>query len=183
PAAFADDLVERLLARVPERRMAEVVAEADRLDEVLVQPERARDGAGDPGRLERVRQAGAEVVALGVDEDLRLVAQPPERLGVDDPVAVALERRPEPAFRFGQVASARLVRPDGERRQPPLLVLPHEPCEGIGNPTGELRHPDQPRGTPRRLPSGSGPRPTRRARHTTDPKRVSLRPPPRERGK
>src|SRR4029079_8274937 len=75
PAAFADDLVERLLARVPERRMAEVVAEADRLDEVLVQPERARDGAGDPGRLERVRQAGAEVVALGVDEDLRLVAQ------------------------------------------------------------------------------------------------------------
>ncbi len=31
------------------------------------------------------------MVALGVDEDLRLVLEPPERLGVEDPVAVSLE--------------------------------------------------------------------------------------------
>ena len=86
-------VVERLLARVPERRVAGVVAEADRLDEVLVEPERPRDDAGDRGRLERVGHPGAVVVALGVDEDLRLPLQPPERLRVDEAVAVALERR------------------------------------------------------------------------------------------
>ena len=37
--------VEGVLARVPERRVAHVVTEADRLDEVLVQPQRAGDDA------------------------------------------------------------------------------------------------------------------------------------------
>ena len=53
-----------------ERRVAHVVAEADRLDEVLVQPKRAGDDARDRGRLERVRHPRAVVVALRVDEDL-----------------------------------------------------------------------------------------------------------------
>ena len=42
PEAAAEPLpqrfVERLLARVPERRVTHVVTEADRLDEVFVQP-------------------------------------------------------------------------------------------------------------------------------------------------
>jgi hypothetical protein len=84
------------------------------------------------------------VVALGIDEDLRLEAQPAERLRVDDAVAVALERRAQPALLLGEVAAARLVRADGERGQPALLVLPHEPGEGIGNTTGGLRHPYRP---------------------------------------
>ena len=37
PTARAQQLVERVLARVPERRVADVVAEPDRLDEILVQ--------------------------------------------------------------------------------------------------------------------------------------------------
>jgi hypothetical protein len=82
------------------------------------------------------------VVALRVDEDLRLQAKPPERLRVDDAIAVALERRPQPALLLGEIAPARVVRADGERRQPALLVLPHEALEGIGNLTGELRHPE-----------------------------------------
>ena len=61
-----------------------------------------RDAARDARRLERVREPRAEVVALGIDEDLRLVAQPAERLRVDDAVAVALERRPQAAFLLGQ---------------------------------------------------------------------------------
>ncbi len=138
-AALAQELVERLLPGVPERRMAEVVAEADRLDEILVQPQRPRDGARDAGRLERVREARAEVVALGVDEYLRLQPQPAERLRVDDAVAVALERRPQAALLLGQIAPAGVVRAHRERREPALLVLPNEALEGIGNPTGELR--------------------------------------------
>ena len=45
--ALLQRLVERLLAGVAERRMAEVVAEPDRLGQVLVQPQRPGDDAGD----------------------------------------------------------------------------------------------------------------------------------------
>ena len=79
-AALAQGRVERLLAGVAEGRVAEVVAEPDRLGQVLVEAERAGDGAGDPAGLERVGEAGAVVVALGGDEDLGLVLEPPEGL-------------------------------------------------------------------------------------------------------
>ena len=55
---------ERVLARVAERRVAEVVREADGLDEVLVQAQRARDRARDLRDLERVREPRAIQVAL-----------------------------------------------------------------------------------------------------------------------
>ena len=139
-APLAQELVERLLARVAERRMAEIVAEPYRLDEVLIETQRAGDAACDAGRLDGMGQTRAEVVALGVDEHLGLQAQPAEGLRVDDPIAVALERRPQAAFLLGQVAPARLVRTHRERRQPTLLVLAHEALEGSGNLTGELRH-------------------------------------------
>ncbi len=45
--ALAQAAVEHVLADVPERRVAEVVAEPDRLGEVLVERERARDRARD----------------------------------------------------------------------------------------------------------------------------------------
>ena len=109
--------VERVLARVPERRVAHVVPEPDRLGQILVQPQRPRDDARDRGRLERVGHARAVVVAVRVDEDLRLPLQPPERLRVDDAVAVALERRAHAALLLGKLASARLERADRERRQ------------------------------------------------------------------
>ena len=58
-------------------------------DEVL-----AAVGAGRPlGRLAEPEEI-ASVIAFGVDEHLRLVAQPAEGLRVDDAVAVPLERRP-----------------------------------------------------------------------------------------
>jgi hypothetical protein len=53
--------------------------------------QRARDGAGDLGHLDAVRQAGAEQIALVVDEDLRLVFKPAKSRRMHDPVAVALE--------------------------------------------------------------------------------------------
>ena len=142
PKRVVQRSVERLLARVPERRMAGVVAEADRLDEILVQPQRARDDARDRGRLERVRDARAVVVAGGVDEDLRLALQAAERLRVDDPVAVALERRPHRRFLLRPQAAARLVRAHRERREPGLLELPDARCERLGH---GLRHRLQPK--------------------------------------
>ena len=92
---LAQRLVERLLARVAERRVPGVVTEPDRLDQILVQPQRPSDDARDRGRLERVSHARPVMVALRVDEDLGLPLEPPERLRVDEAVAVALERRPD----------------------------------------------------------------------------------------
>ena len=132
--------VERLLAGVAERRVAGVVAEPDRLDEILVQPQRAGDDAGDPGRLERVGHARAVVVAGRVDEDLRLALQAPERLRVDDPVAVALERRPDAALLLGPRPAARLVRADGERRERALLQLADGVRERVADGSGKLGH-------------------------------------------
>ncbi len=71
--------------------MAEVVSQADGLDKVLVAAQRARQGAADLGDLEGVGQAGAEIIALEVDENLGLVFEAAEGGGVDDAVAVALE--------------------------------------------------------------------------------------------
>ena len=42
-----------------------------------------------------MRESDPVVVALGGHEHLGLVLEPPERLGMDDAVAVALERRAE----------------------------------------------------------------------------------------
>jgi len=80
---------------VPERRVAEVVRKRHRFGEVLVEAEGARDGARDLRGFHRVRQARSVVVAFVVHEDLRLVLETAKRAGVDDAVAIALERHTE----------------------------------------------------------------------------------------
>jgi hypothetical protein len=108
--------IERILTGVAKRRMAHVVAETDRLDEVFVEAKGPCDSSRDPGRLQRVSHTGSVVVARRIDEDLRLAFQPAERLGMQDAVAVALERRPEKAILLVAQTAARLVRPHGQRR-------------------------------------------------------------------
>ena len=85
--------VQRLLAGVAERGVAEIVGERQGLGEILVEAERAADRARDLRHFEAVGQPGAVVVALVIDEDLGLVVQPAERGRMDDAVAVALKRR------------------------------------------------------------------------------------------
>ncbi len=74
--------------------MAQVVRQADGLDQVLVGPQGPGERPPDLGDLQRVRQAGAVVVAFVVDEDLGLVFQTAEGGGVQDAIAVALEDGP-----------------------------------------------------------------------------------------
>ena len=137
---LAQHLVERFLARVPERRVTHVVPEADRLRQVLVQPQRAGDDAGDAGRLERVGHPGAVVVAGRVDEHLGLALQAAERLRVEDPVAVALERRAHAALFLGPRTPARVVRAHRERRQRALLELARPRRERVADSPCELCH-------------------------------------------
>src|SRR5690606_9982693 len=122
PAHVPRELVEGLLARVPERWMAQVVRQRDRLGQVLVQAQRASDAGGHLGDLERVGEAGAVVVALVVDEHLGLVLEPPERAGVQDAVPVLLERRAVGALPLQVDTPARLAGQAGVRGQRPALV-------------------------------------------------------------
>jgi hypothetical protein len=93
--------VQRPLAGMPERRVAEVMGQRQRFGQILVEAERAGDGAGDLGHFQRMGKPGPEVVPFVVDKDLRLVLQAAKRIGMDDAVAVALERRAERVFQLG----------------------------------------------------------------------------------
>ena len=95
-------LVERALAGVAKRRMAEVVAKRRRLGQILVEAERAAERAGDLGDLQSVRQSGAEMVALVEHEHLGLVSEPAERRRMDDSVAVAAEGATAGALGLGE---------------------------------------------------------------------------------
>ena len=83
-----------------ERRMAEIMRQRQRLGEILVEPERARQRAGDLGDFQRMGEPGAEMIALVKDEDLRLVRQPAKGGRMDDAVAIAPERAARGARRF-----------------------------------------------------------------------------------
>jgi hypothetical protein len=63
---FAQDCVQRLFACVSEGGVSEVVREGDRFSEVFVEAQGAADRAGDLRYLQRVGQARAVVVFVGV---------------------------------------------------------------------------------------------------------------------
>ena len=98
--AAGDEIVEHALAGVTERRVPQIVAERDRLGELLVEPEHLGDAARDLRHLERVRQAGPIVIPGRREEHLRLVLEAAERLAVDDAIAVTLEGRADRIFRL-----------------------------------------------------------------------------------
>ena len=108
--------IERLLTGVTERCMPHVMAEPSRLDEILVQPQSTRHAARDTRRLEGVSHSRAVVIACRIDENLCFALQPAKRLRVQDPVAIALERRAQAAVILGSKAPACLVGADGQGR-------------------------------------------------------------------
>src|SRR5207247_1021082 len=114
---------EGLFPFVAEGGMAEVMGQRDCLCEVLIQPEGARDIAGNAGHFQRMSQPRAEVVARAVQENLRLVLQPAKRARVDHAVPVPVEMRA--AFRrvFWVFAPACLGAELGVRRQKLALAL------------------------------------------------------------
>jgi hypothetical protein len=71
------------------------MAKGDRLGQRLVEGERRGQCARHLRDLHRVGQSRDEMVALRVEEDLRLVLEPSEGLRVDDSIPIALESGPE----------------------------------------------------------------------------------------
>ncbi len=95
-------LGQRALAVVPERRVAEVVREAGRLDQVGVAADGHGDVASDLGDLEGVGEAVAgEVVGRRADH-LGLGGQATQCRGVHDAGPVTLERRTSRVARLGE---------------------------------------------------------------------------------
>ena len=120
-AVIAEAFVEHVFARVAEGRVAKVVGDSERFDEIFVEPQGAGDGAGDRRDFQRVREPRAMVVAHLAGEDLRLVAQAAEGGAVQDAVAVALVRSAIRMRRLG-IAAGRPSRRCAWRREPAALV-------------------------------------------------------------
>ena len=127
-------LVERLLAGVAERRVAEVVAErrSPRRD-----PRSAAARARRRARSRRPRACASAACGSGRPRGRRTPASCAAAGGTPSSgrsgrgragTACAAGTPPRRASR-----PRRLVRADGERRQPALLVLAHAACEGVGN--------------------------------------------------
>jgi uncharacterized protein YgbK (DUF1537 family) len=102
------DTVERPLTGMTERRMPEIVPEADRFGQVFVEKKRSRNGTGDLRNFERVRKTGTEVIVGRTKENLRFMFQTAESAAMNDPIAIALILGAngtgldlfQPAFRF-----------------------------------------------------------------------------------
>jgi hypothetical protein len=100
---------EHRFARVPERRMTEVVRERNSLGQTLVQPQRAGDVARDGGDFNGVRKARAQMIAGAVEKNLRFVFEPAKSARMNNPVAVALVMRAPIRRRFRMFATARVA--------------------------------------------------------------------------
>jgi hypothetical protein len=88
-AVRAHQFVEFSFAGVAKWRVADIVDQGQRLDEIPVDAQGGGDRPGNLGDFERVGQTIAKMVGEAGAEYLGLRLEPPERAGMDDAVAVA----------------------------------------------------------------------------------------------
>jgi hypothetical protein len=105
--------VQRNFARVSKGRMPDVVYQRESLDQIGIQIEARCDGARDLRNLDGVRQSRAKVVGDTMSENLRLILEAAKGAGVNDAVAIALERGAIWMLGLGVASSARVLNPDG----------------------------------------------------------------------
>ena len=118
----AQALIQRLFPGVAKGRMADVVRQRQRLGQLLIQSQRARQRAGDLRHFQRMCEAAAKVVRRGVAgqprEDLRLAGKTAKGARVQDAGAVAGKGRAVGVRRLGVRAAAQLaVGADGNPRR------------------------------------------------------------------
>src|SRR5262245_31822164 len=103
--------------------MPEIVRERDRLSEIFVEPKPTGDRPADRRDLDGVCQPCAEMVAGSVEDNLRLVFEPAERLGMDDASPITLEFRPVGMMRLGMLTAGGICRALGIRCESVVLDL------------------------------------------------------------
>ena len=106
-AVVGRDLVERALAVVSIRWVADVMGQTGQFDEIEVAAQSNRHSSPDLGHFQRVRQPGARSVSLTGSHDLRLIGQTPQRCAVQYPGPIAGEVRAVLAFGTRQTRSLR----------------------------------------------------------------------------
>ncbi len=87
-AMLAHPFIQLFLARVPERRMPDVVHQRQRLGEIGIQVQRPRHGARNLRHFQCMRQPVAEMIGKPRSENLRLRLKPPESPRMNDAIAV-----------------------------------------------------------------------------------------------
>jgi hypothetical protein len=108
--------VQRTLAGMAKRRMADVVNQRKRLGQIFVQVKRGRNGPGDLRNLNRVGQTAAKMVGRPTGKYLGLPREPPEGTGLHNALAIPLKGRARRADRRGIDASQKeIVRVSGDR--------------------------------------------------------------------
>jgi len=111
------DSVQLVFAGVAKRCVSQIVPQSDGFDQVFVEVQGSGDGAGYLRYLQRMSEAGDEMVSLRGNEDLSLVLQAAERLRVDDPVSIALELGPYRGGLFRNASPSALAGPGREGRE------------------------------------------------------------------
>ena len=101
--AARTDAVQCGFACVPEGGVPEVMPQCDRFGEIFIEPQRPCHRAGDLCHFQRMRQAGAVMVADGREKHLRFALEPPERCAMQDAVTVTLEFCPQRTKRFRMI--------------------------------------------------------------------------------
>jgi hypothetical protein len=109
PAMRLQAGIQRPLAGVAERWMAEVMGQRQRFGEILVETELPGQRASDLRHFQRMREPGSVVIAFVEHEYLGLVFQAAKGGGMNDPVAVAPERATGLARRLGKQPAAAAV--------------------------------------------------------------------------
>src|SRR6266540_5584550 len=127
---------DRCLARVAKRRVAQIMAQPDRLDQIFIQPKRARHCSGDLSDFERVRQPGAIMIAEWRNKDLCFILKPAEWLGVQNTVAIALKPRANRRIFLWPIARGGVA--EGRQWRKPLVLICIEPLANAG--VRRIRH-------------------------------------------
>jgi hypothetical protein len=73
--------------------MPKIMPQGDGLSQIFVEGQGPGDGARNLRDFQGVGETGAVVIALRSKEDLGFILEPPERLAMDDPVAIMLKGR------------------------------------------------------------------------------------------
>ncbi len=98
--------IQRALAGMAKRRVAEVVSERQRLGQILIEPQPPRQRASNLGDFKRMGEARAIMVALVENENLGFVLEPAEGSGVNDAVTIAAKGASGLARRLGMQSAA-----------------------------------------------------------------------------
>ncbi len=105
----AENFVKHRFAGMSEGGVPKIVSHRGRFCEVLVESQRPRDGASQLPDLEGVGQPGAGMITDVRHENLGLVFEATKGARVQDPVAIALEGKPNVRWIVLQLSpSARL---------------------------------------------------------------------------